>query len=219
MRARCLFVLLSTLLVARAASAANAFTDPHFDIGATEWTPVYTGGETPGASKSRDADSGTGFVLGALDLQYSNPSGAAVGEYVVKSPCFVVAPSSQVVYGGQLNFAVKPGGAQARAQLVFFTATDCSLASLMLGDTAVAGTTVPGKVDGVAKTFTRYTGAFTAQANAVRMQMWLAVSLSPTTDQLARTVWDRVFLGPPGTHADLPFGDGFESGDTAYWVN
>ncbi len=220
MRARLVLPLIVVAFASSRADAANPWNliaNPQFDANANSWTDGPN--TTTGATRVRDADSGLGLPLGALDMQYSYPSAGGLNssEYGVISNCMVVAPNTVLDFGAHVKVAVQPSGAQWRAQLLFFTGTDCNFANLLSWEVGTARPTIAGKLDGASTNFTPLTNTTTAGPTIHSMQMYLVESIQ-NADNLMRTVWDKVYVGPPGTTADMPFVDGFESHTTAAWV-
>ena len=194
------WICLTLALAARSApvGAVNAVLNPDFDVDTNNWSEANPLPSTPGAIFVRSATSGSGSPLGAADLSYSRPSvpPSTTGDFDIWTNCMAVTGNTALVFGGQMNFVTHPAGSDSQVALFLYTSNDCTTGfSLHL---ATAGTTVPGTVDGVAADFTRFAGSLTTGASDQSMRMFLEINPG-ASDTPTRAVFDRVFVGPPGT--------------------
>lgn len=196
MRLRSLVWCLVLSAASAAASAQNAVLNPDFDTDTANWVLANPSASTPGAVFERDADSGSGSPLGAANLVYSRPTGAAVGEVSIWTLCMAATGDTMLEFGGQVQHATNPAGSSVN--LILLTWTDATCTAGQASFLGTAGTTVPGTVDGGAATYTRWTGSTTTGSGVQSMRI-LVANNPGNENTLSRALWDRIFVGPPGT--------------------
>jgi hypothetical protein len=197
MRLRSIVWCLVLSAASAAASAQNAVLNPDFDTDTANWVLANPSASTPGAVFERDADSGSGSPLGAANLVYSRPTGAAIGEVSIWTLCMAATGNTMLEFGGQVQHATNPVGSTVNLILLMWTDGTCTAGQTVAP--GAPGTTVPGTVDGAGPVdYTRWTGSTTTGAGVQSMRILVANSPG-ADDTLSRALWDRLFVGPPGT--------------------
>lgn len=196
MRARCTVLMALCFAWSQSAAAQNAVANPDFTTDLSNWSIANPIGQTPGAVFSQDPDTGTGAPLGAADLQYARPTGAATGELSVWTDCMPVAANTLVDFGAQARLV--SGAPNATINVVLFVWDNAICTFGLSFNQATPGATVAGTLDNAPADFTQWTGSITTGASAQSMQMFLVV-IPGADDNPSRAVFDRVFVGPDGT--------------------
>lgn len=173
------------------AAGQNQILNPDFDVDVNNWTP--NSGNT---TVSHDADSGVGSPLGAASLEFAASGADGAAMY---SNCVLVAPAAKLKFGGLGRLHVDLGGGSISVRVSFYSTTNCASASFLGSHHATPVSQTSGTVDGASGlAFTRYEGGIVSPP-AVQSMRVSASFLAGGGIGVHRVLWDRMYLGPPGT--------------------